>query len=183
MSAAVATATPADKELRRSRLARLHCLCKEAGWSEDEYRDILQGRTGQRSARDLDLATLGKLIDDLAPLIKRRPGDPGAKVKPAAKPGDWSFIDKASEDKRALLRKIFATCRALGAGRTYAEAIARRQSRGVARRLEMMSYDELHKLAAALANTQRHKVAAAKEAASGQASQTTTQTTAQGVPA
>lgn len=161
MSAAVATATPADKHLRRARLAYLHCLRKDAGWSEDEYRDILQGRTGQRSARDLDIATLCKLCDELAPLVKRRTVDPTAPAKPAkARANDWAFIDTAPADKRPLLRKIFAVCRALGAGRTYAEGVAKRQSGGVARRLEMMSYDELHKVAAALVNTQRSKEAA-----------------------
>ncbi|WP_300335585.1 phage protein GemA/Gp16 family protein [Accumulibacter sp.] len=147
----------AESHARRSLLARIHCLRRDAGWSEDEYRDILQGRTGKRSAADLDFAALGKVIDQLAPLV-------ASQVKARAA-NDWAFIDKASAEKRPLLRKVFAVCRALGAGRRYAEGIAKRQSGGVARRLEMMSYEELHKLVAALVNTQRSKAAAAAKTA------------------
>lgn len=174
MSAAAkqaAALSPAESQARRARLAHLHCLRRDAGWSDDEYRTVLEIRTGKRSAADLDLATLGKLVDDLAPLIQRRPGDATKPAKPARArvAGDWCFIDKASDEKRPLLRKIFATCRALGAGRTYAEGVAKRQSGGLTRRLEMMSYEELHKVAAALSATQRSKLKAAREAAAGPA--------------
>lgn len=163
-------APAASGDNRRRLLAHLHCLRRDAGWSEDEYRDILHARTGQRSASDLDFVSLYQLVGDLAPLVKRRRVDPTDQERTSkpARAGDWAFIDRASQDKRPLLRKIFATCRALGAGRSYAEGVARRQSGGVARRLEMMSYDELHKVAAALATTQRAKASKATTAAPGQ---------------
>jgi len=175
MEKQASTLPTVESQVRRARLAHLHCLRRDAGWSEDEYRTVLEIRTGKRSAADLDLATLGKLIDDLAPLIQRRPGD-STKPAKARVAGDWGFVDKASEEKRPLLRKIFATCRALGAGRTYAEGVAKRQSGGLTRRLEMMSFEELHKVAAALVATQRSKAKAAREAAAGTAAAATTST-------
>lgn len=69
---------------------------------------------------------------------------------------DWAFIDSAAEDRRPLLRKICATCRALGVGKAYAEGVAQRQH-GHARKLEMMSADELYAVAGALARTLKSK--------------------------
>lgn len=149
---------PPISDNRRRLLARIHCIRRDAGWNEDEYRDILQARTGQRSAADLDFVALTQVVTQLARLV-RRPANGQPATRPKA--NDWSFIDRAAAEKRPLLRKIFATCRALGAGRSYAEGVARRQSKGLPRRLEMMSYEELHKVAAALANTQRSKAAQA----------------------
>ncbi|MBO3710248.1 MAG: DUF1018 domain-containing protein [Candidatus Accumulibacter sp.] len=55
---------PASKPgaTRNKLLARLHCLAHERAWSDDEYRDILQGLTGKRSAADLDEAGLARAI-------------------------------------------------------------------------------------------------------------------------
>ncbi len=132
---------------RNQLLARLHCLKKEFGWSDDEYRDILYARTGKRSAADLDGPALARAV---AALGTQKPRG-GFKRAP-----EWAFIDTAAEDKRPLLRKICAVCRALGAGRAYAEGVARRQH-GVERRLEMMDLRELYALAGALARTQAHR--------------------------
>lgn len=142
------------KSPRHALLARLHCLKKERGWSDDMYRDILQSMTGKRSAAELDFSQLYKVV---GVLDGRRLGSARKTAREATGAGDeWAFIDRAVDAKRPLLRKIFATCRAMDKGRTYAEGVARRQSGGVARRLEMMSLDELYKVAQALATTQRH---------------------------
>jgi hypothetical protein len=153
-------------------LARIHCIKHERAWSDDEYRDILHGLTGHRSAADLDFAALSRVVAIL--------GARSAKVSAsiAAQPGEWDLISQATPEKRPLLRKIAATCTALGAGRAYAEGIAGRQSGGIERRLEMCSYDELYRIAIALANTQRSRLRKAARAAAQ-----ATQTAAEEVPA
>lgn len=135
---------------RKALLARIHCIKKERGWSDEEYRDILQAVSGQRSAASLDFAGLSRAVAQL--------GGKAVRVPEAAQEGsDWAFIQRAAEGKRPLLRKIFAVCRELGAGRTYAEGVAKRQNGGTARRLEMMSQEELYKVAQALTNTLFHR--------------------------
>lgn len=142
---------------RNQLLARLHCIKHERTWSDDEYRDILQAVSGQRSAADLDFAGLARAVAVL--------GGKSVRVAPAAAPEpavitDFRFrgiIDRASDDKKPLLRKIAAVCGALRANAGYAEGIAKRQSGGVDRRLEMCSYEELYKIAQALVNTQRSR--------------------------
>lgn len=157
MSTPATPATPTSRPgpTRGQLLARLHCIKHERTWSDDEYRDILQGVSGQRSAADLDFAGLARAVAVLG-------GKPVRVAVAAVATGGASadgrfrtLIDRASADKKPLLRKIAAVCGALGADAAYAEGIAKRQSGGVARRLEMMSYDELYKVAQALANTQR----------------------------
>jgi len=132
---------------RNKLLARLHCIKRDAGWSDDEYRDILYARTGKRSAADLEGGALARLV---AQLGEQKPKG-GFK-----RDNEWAFVDAAAIDKRPLLRKICAVCRSMGVGKRYAEGVARRQH-GVARRLEMMDMDELYAVAGALARTQAHK--------------------------
>lgn len=133
---------------RNQLLARLHCIKKEQGWDDDEYRDILFARTGYRSGGDLDGAALARLVAQLGTQ------KPQGGFKRA---NEWSFIDKAAEDRRPLLRKICAVCRSMSVGKAYAEGVARRQH-GIERHLEMMGADELWMVAAALSRTQRFKV-------------------------
>lgn len=143
---------------RNQLLARLHCLAHERAWSDDEYRDILHGLTGKRSAADLDEAGLARAIA----VISQRSVSVG-QAEPATD-AEWRFIATAAAEKRPLLRKIAATCTALGVRRAYAEGIARRQSGGVDRRLEMCSYDELRKIAGALSRTQQYRQRQAEKA-------------------
>lgn len=140
---------------RAQLLARIHCIKKERCWSDDEYRDILQATSGKRSAADLDFSGLARAVAVL--------GGKPVRVNSEARQedGEWACIARAADEKKPLLRKIAATCGALSSGRSYAEGIAKRQSGGIERRLEMMSYDELYKVAQALANTQRHRRAKA----------------------
>lgn len=147
---------------RQTLLARLHCIKHERTWSDDEYRDILQGISGKRSAADLDLAGLARAVAVLGGKSVRV-----AAAAPEPAVDDLRFraiIDRASDDKKPLLRKIAAVCGALGANAGYAEGIAKRQSGGVDRRLEMCSYQELYRIAQALVNTQRHRQRQAEKA-------------------
>lgn len=143
-------------------IARLHCIKHERQWDTDEYRDILQGVTGQRSAADLDFAGLCRAIAVLGG--KPVQVTPAGSTAASGSSNEWAFIVRAATEKRPLLRKIAATCTALSVGRHYAEGIAKRQSGGVERRLEMCSTDELYKIAAALVNTQRSRQKATSQA-------------------
>ena len=158
------TARRSSGTTRGKLLARLHCIKHERTWSDEEYRDILHGLSGQRSAADLDFAALSRVVA----VLGARSARVAASV--TAPPGDWDLIARATPEKRPLLRKIAATCTALGATRAYAEGVASRQSGGIERRLEMCSYDELYRIAIALANTQRSRLrkAAATAAAATQ---------------
>lgn len=128
---------------RNQLLARLHCLKKELGWSDEEYRDILEARTGKRSAGDLTGRELARLVAAIG--IQRDP----SRKRPV---NEWAFIDTAAADRQPLLRKVCALCRAMQVGKPYAEGVARRQH-GVERKLEMMDHGELYILVGALQRT------------------------------
>ncbi|MDO8933045.1 MAG: regulatory protein GemA [Rhodocyclaceae bacterium] len=132
---------------RHQLLARLHCIRKEMGWAEDTYRDILQARTGKRSAADLTGPELARVVAALG--VQKPKG--GFK-----RTNEWAFIDKAAEGNRPLLRKVCAVCIDMHVGKAYAEGVAKRQH-GVERRLEMMSYTELWHLVGALERTRKFK--------------------------
>jgi phage gp16-like protein len=144
---------------RRQLLATMHCLKKTAGWDDDTYRDILQAKSGARSCTDLDFAGLERAVKVISAEVNR--------LHPAAAraANEWAFIDTSTEQKQPVLRKICAICRSLGTGKAYAEGVARKQSAGVERRLEMMTYHELYRLAGALARTQGSKQDQAARAA------------------
>ncbi|MDD5176780.1 MAG: DUF1018 domain-containing protein [Sterolibacterium sp.] len=132
------------KSARNSELAAIHCAKKELGLDDETYRDMLWTIARVRSAGDLGWTDRKRVLDHL----KSR----GA----SGKTNEWSFIERAAEDRKPLLRKICAVCRAMKVGKRYAEGVALTQH-GVARRLEMMDYSELWKLAGALSRTQMFK--------------------------
>ena len=134
-----------SKTIRNSELAAIHCAKKELGLDDDTYRDMLWSIARVRSAGDLDWTGRKRVLDHL----KSRGAGRATK-------NQWAFIDRAAADRQPLLRKICAVCRAMKAGKSYAEGVAKRQHR-IDRRLEMMDANELWLLAGALARTQRFK--------------------------
>lgn len=135
---------------RNQLLARLHCIKREMGWSDDEYRDILDARTGRRSAADLDGPALARLVAAL-----------GGHQAPAGR-REWDWIETAAEDRRPLLRKLAVLSGPKGAGIRrggqvrYVEGIAR-QMAGCAKPLRFCDSRELWKIVAALAkHVERH---------------------------
>lgn len=128
---------------RNQLLARLHCIKKELGLDDAAYRDILAARTGKRSAADLSVPDLARLVAALG--IQRAP----SRTRPA---NEWAFIDAAAADRQPLLRKVCALCRAMKVPKTYAEGVAKRQH-GTPRKLEMMDHGELWVLVGALERT------------------------------
>lgn len=141
---------------RQSLLARIHCLKKDAGWDDETYRDILQAKTGKRSSTELDFRGLSRAVAMIAEEVKRLSRGVPKADSPERPANEWAFIDSATEEKRPVLRKICAICRDMGNSKAWAEGVARRHSGGVARKLEMMSYGELYKVAQAASNSQRH---------------------------
>lgn len=135
---------------RHKLLARLHCIKKEQGWDDAEYRAILQARTGQRSAADLDDAALARVIAALGEQ-KPRAGKPD---------NEWAWVNQAPQAKRPVLWKIRRICINLGipAGQQvrYSEGVAARIA-GCERRLQMMDAGELRVLIGPLERTARYK--------------------------
>jgi hypothetical protein len=118
--------------------------CRKLGLDDATRHDIVRnvGKVASGSTKDMGAEAARRVLNHLRRL--------------AGEANEWAFIDDAIEEKRPLLRKICATCRALGADKAYAEGAAKRQH-GIERRLEMMSAAELKNVAAALANTQAHR--------------------------
>lgn len=65
---------------RRGLLALVHCARKDLALSEDTYRTVLEQVAGASSARDLDDAALGRVVDHFRRL--------GWKPKRGTKPSD-----------------------------------------------------------------------------------------------
>ena len=139
---------PADQ--RRRDLATIHMAKAQLGMDDDAYRAILWSVTRVKSSADLDWAGRSKMIDHLK----------ACGWAPAAKPNEWSWVNAAPPDKRALLWKIRRACIEigveLGKQKRYAEGAARRQHK-IERKLEMMDQGELWLLAGVLERTRQHK--------------------------
>lgn len=137
---------------RNKLLARLHCIKKERNLSDDEYRDILQARTGKRSAADLDDAALARVV---AALGEQKPKD-----QSPAPVSEWAWVNQAAADKRPVLWKIRRVTMNLNIPRgqqvAYAEGVAARIA-GHERHLQMMTSGELWMLIGPLERTARYK--------------------------
>ncbi len=57
--------TFAQDRLRKSRIRLIHTAKRELGLDKDAYRDLLARETGKRSAKDLDIDQLGKVVEAL----------------------------------------------------------------------------------------------------------------------
>lgn len=137
---------------RTKLLARLHCIKKEQGWSDDEYRDILESRTGRRSAADLPDASLARLVGSFGAPVAR-----GGAPRPKH---EWSWVDDAPAPKRPLLRKLIVLAKEAGIERgkqvSYIEGVARQMAGlgacagAVAKPLPMCDEGELWRIVQAL---------------------------------
>ena len=138
---------------RNTLLARLHCLKRDQGLSDDEYRDILESRTGKRSAGDLPERTLARLVGSFGAPVAR-----GGAPRPKH---EWSWVDSAPAAKRPLLRKLIMLAKEAGIARggqvAYIEGIARQMSGTsasagpVAKPLQMCDEGDLWRIVQALA--------------------------------
>ena len=125
----------AEAELRRRELAAIHIAARQAGLTDDAYRDMLYAVAGVRSAADLDARGRAQTLDLLR----------GRRKIPAPAP-----------DKRRLIAKI----RALLESRpdAYAEAILQRMTGHPHRApLAWATPEQLRKVVAALSYDARRK--------------------------
>lgn len=116
---------------RNQLLARLHCIRRDRGWSEDEYRDILQIKTrteahpGYRSGGDMPAPVLARLVAEL---------DPQNSAPARRREHEWFWVDTAPTSKRPLLRKLIVLAGPKGANIArghqvaYIEGIARQMN-------------------------------------------------------
>lgn len=142
---------------RNQLLARLHCIKRDMGWSDEEYRDILEARAGVRSAAALDGPALARLVAALG----------GRNSALAAwHDNEWAFVDRAEASRRPLLRKLIMLARSAGLPRggqvRYIEGIAA-QMTGARAPLPMCDARRLWQIVAAMAE----HVARREEAAAG----------------
>lgn len=107
---------------RKQLLARLHCIKRDMGWSDDEYRDILRLRAGVRSAADLPSGPLARLVAGLALAVPREWAP------------EWEWVNRAAPGRVPLLRKLIVLAGPKGLdierGRQvkYLEGIARQMA-------------------------------------------------------
>lgn len=127
---------------RQRLLARLHCLKREFGWSEEEYRTALHTHTGRHSAAELDISTLAALV---ARLGKQQP----SRARPVA--AEWAWIVGHREER--TLRALIAACDragiAAGSQVRYCEAMLA-QRRGCTQPLRMCAWRDFRFVFAAL---------------------------------
>ena len=83
MSAANKHTARAPEALRGAMLSKLHCAKRDLRLGDEEYRDLLRQKTGKDSARDLNDAELGIVLDEMRKRGFRSP----ATSEPNQRPG------------------------------------------------------------------------------------------------
>lgn len=118
------TYAKSSPQSRNNLLARLHCIKKTQAWSDDEYRDILQSRTGKRSAADLSGPELARAVANIGSQYRD-----GSATRSPRQPHEWSWVDTAAAHKRPLLKKIIMLMKGTSIKRgdqvAYVEGIAK----------------------------------------------------------
>lgn len=122
------------KSSRNERLAAIHMGKKALNLDEDTYRDMLEHVTGKRSAKDMDMDDLIKVIQHLDQLgFSKR---------------DFGKKPRVKLSKEALISKIEAHLTEHKLHWNYAKGIAKQMFRKEA--LEFCTENELWRIVAAL---------------------------------
>lgn len=121
-----------QKNNRNGLLARIHILANELGMNKDDYRDMLEDRTGKRSASDLNTRQLLNTVNHLKNLI-----DGPTKQPLERNPGE-----------SPQMMKIKAMLMAGGKSTAYGDGIARKICK--VDRLEWVPEEDLYKIITAL---------------------------------
>lgn len=145
-----------DPARRRKDLAVIHAGKKRLELTDENYRVLLEGLTGQRSAAHLTAVERGIVINKLEEL--------GAETAPrsASKPNGQKYLSqnrvKPSDDKSRLLWKIDQLLGEMDKKRDYAESILKQMMKAEApSALEWATPTQLNKLVAALKIHQRRQ--------------------------
>ena len=139
-----------DSRIRRKDLSRIHCLKKDLGLTEDNYRALLQGLTGKDSSKDMDYKERWRVICEMGKL-KGGKGQNRASTAPKKYPGRPAIIP----DKEALIGKIEALLTIAGRPWRYAHGIAKKMF-GIDL-VEWCDPDQLWRIAAALEYDRRRR--------------------------
>lgn len=138
-------ATPASLAQRKADLAKIHIGWKQLGMSEDEYRDLVFGMFGKRSAADLDAAGRKRLLERFRTLGFKGKGQRAAQAhKPLA------------QDKASIERKIAWQLGQLGKPWPYAYGVAKRIFPEI-EKFEFLTASQLGEVSSALARTIRSR--------------------------
>jgi phage gp16-like protein len=104
---------PRTRDPRQAKLAAIHIAQKRLGLDDDTYRALLARVTGRRSARDMDMPELRRVLDELRALgARQRPRKAGYRGAPTVEAPAFAKIEAQLAD--------------MGLGWSYADGIARR---------------------------------------------------------
>jgi len=121
--------------------------------AEDTYRNLLWTIGRVKSSADLDYAGRQRLLDHM----KACGWKPKARKAPRPSGFDWSWVNNAAEDRKAMLRKIAVMLREADRGKEYADGMAKKMH-GVDL-VEFCVPAQLHDIVAALVRDQQRRAA------------------------
>lgn len=127
---------------RQSLLAKVHIAKKALGMDDDAYRDFLQTHTGKRSAADLDMVALDRLLYQM-----KRIGFVPTTAKTKNK-GKRPTAPRAKMGRARILAKITAQLTTRELHWNYAHAMARRMFGK--EQVQWLDDEQLYKLMQAL---------------------------------
>ena len=139
-----------DPDSRRRELATIHLGAKALGMERDVYEDMLFSLARVRSARALDSAGRKRFMDHI-----RACG--GFHGKHRRSNPEWGWVDRAAEDRRAMLKKVIMLAKSGGYSKKYVDGTCVHMF-GI-ERLELVAPADLHKLIAALVKDQQRRAA------------------------
>ena len=151
-----AAAKPAPSR-RTRQLAQIHCLKRDLGLEDDDYRDVIWAIGRKRSAGELDDYGRLQLLQQLRGMLGRR--------KRAVRQRDGRYPGRPNNTdvrRRREMTKIEALLTDAGRGWEYAEALAKRICKRD--RLEFCGPAELYKIVAALELEARRRLRSEIEA-------------------
>lgn len=148
----VATTTSNPRLAARRRA--VHAAARQLGLDDATRRDMLAGVAGVRSTTELTLAACDKVLDHLSRLGAGKPG----RAKPGQHPGQPHNLERVE-----LLKKVEALLADMQLPWSYADAIARQQTRrkGGIERLSWVPDRALAGVIAALHNEKKKRLLAA----------------------
>jgi len=137
----------ARKEQRRRDLAAIHCLKRDLGLDDEEYRDVLWTVARVRSAGELDSHGRQTVLDHMRARQQKQP--PGTNRQ--RYPGRHSRVDRSPQ-----LQKIEAQLTDMGLPWSYADALAQRMA-GVRKVAWVRRSDHLRAIISALGYEQEKR--------------------------
>jgi phage gp16-like protein len=143
------SALPADN--RRRELAQIHIAKAQLGLDDDTYRAMLWTVGRVYSAADLDWAGRKTVLEHL----KARGFKARVSAKKVSRDTGWGWVNNASADRQAMLRKIAVVLKDADREKAYVDAMAK-QMFGVDL-VEFCQPDQLRRIVSALEYDRRRR--------------------------